>query len=87
MKSQFTVVANSRKVRVICMPPSALEYLSEPVRRQTRHKIFSLFIPVEKKETDEPEPKKPTPKPDSIKEDSSEEKKANESPMAFEDKS
>ena len=85
MKSQFTVVANSRKVRVICMPPEALEYLSEPVRRQTRHKILDLFIPIDKKETDEPDQKRPLPKPESKKDSNSDENKVNDSPVPFEE--
>ncbi len=33
MRSQFGIVANSRKVRMLCVPPNCLEYLSEPVRK------------------------------------------------------
>jgi len=46
MRSQLTVIANSSKVRVICMPANCLDYLSEPVRKEIRQKILSLFIPI-----------------------------------------
>ena len=47
-RSQLTVVANSSKVRVICMPRDAPDNLSEPVRRQIRQKILNLIIPMPK---------------------------------------
>lgn len=60
MRSQLTIVANSSKVRLICLPPSCLNYLSEPVRKEIRQKILSLFIPIpdKKPKVDEPDKKK-----------------------------
>lgn len=46
MRSQLSVVANSSKVRLICLPSNCLNYLSEPVRKEIRQKILSLYIPI-----------------------------------------
>ena len=51
MRSQLTVVANSGKVRMICIPQHCLNHLSEPVRRQIRQRILDLYIPMPKEKS------------------------------------
>ena len=49
-RSQLAIVANSSKVRLIRMPPSCLDYLSEPVRREIRSMIMNMFLPMPKED-------------------------------------